>query len=148
MFWNTFFEGAVLKFTYVLKCFFFREQLFQISDSWLLLLIVASVNSYLYAPILSLFLSVRTCMNVKTSKVLIFLLLKTLWHKYQTMNSNIYHHNNIKTQVTTNTRALIYLGLYGPVAKLISHTTFNIHCLSWKEFETRQEQILHLASQL
>ena len=106
-------------------------------------------------------------MTVKTSKVLIFFLLKTLWHKYQIMNSNIYHHNNIttkswilifvmtilqlktfKTQVTTNTRALIYLGLYGLVAKRISHTTFNIPCLLWKEFKSCEEQILHVASQL
>ena len=132
-----------------------------------MLLSVASVYSYFYAPILSLFISVRTCMNVKTSKVLIFFLLKALWHKYQIMNSNICHHNNIttkswilifvmtilqlktfKTQVTTNTRTLIYKGLYGPVAKWISHTTFNIPCLSWKEFESRQVQILHVASQL
>ena len=38
-----------------------------------------------------------------------------------------------KTQVTTNIRALIYLGLYGSETKRISHT---------------EEQIRHVASQL
>ena len=46
------------------------------------------------------------------------------------MNNNIFYDNitakNFKTQVTTNTRALIYLGRYGSVAERISHMVFNI----------------------
>ena len=52
-----------------------------------------------------------------------------------------------KTQITTNTRALVYLGLDGSVAERISHTTFNISYLLWKEFDYYEEQILHVASQ-
>ena len=81
-------------------------------------------------------------------------------------NHEYYHHNNIttiswilifvmtvlqlrtfKTQITTNTRALVYLGLDGSVAERISDTTFNISYLLWKEFDYYEEQILHVASQ-
>ena len=167
MFWNTFFEAAILKFTYVLKLIFWWSNYFKFLIhgccflAWLLSILICMYPFYTY------FLSVRTCMNVKRSKILIFFLLRTLWHKYQIMNSNIYPHNNVTTkswilivvmtilqlktfkiQFTSNTSALIYLGLYGLVAKRISHTTFNIPCLSWKEFESCEEQILHVASQL
>ena len=74
-----------------------------------------------------------------------------MWHEYQIMNSNIYQHINIttnswilifimtilqlktfKTQIIANSRALIYLGLYGSVAEPINHTVFNIPYLSWR----------------
>ena len=66
------------------------------------------------------------------------------------MNTNIYHHNDIttkswilifamtilqlrtfKTQIITNTRALVYLELYGSVAERINHTDFNM--LNYRE---------------
>ena len=158
MFWNAFFEGAILKFTHALKCTFLREQLFKFLSHDCCFLVWL--------------LSILTCMHPFCPYfypcVLVWIfLLKTLWHKRQIMNCNIYHHNNIttkswilifvmtilqlktfKTQVTTNTGALIHLGLYDPVDKRISHTAFNISCLSWKEFESREEQILRVASQL
>ena len=47
------------------------------------------------------------------------------------MNTNIYHDNiTAKTQVTTNTITLIYLGLYGSVAKRVSDMALNIPYLS------------------
>ena len=68
------------------------------------------------------------------------------------MNNNIFYDNitakNFKTQVTTHTRALIYLGRYGSVAERISHKVFNIPYWSWKGFESSEEQILHVGSQL
>ena len=127
--------------------------------------LVRLLYSHFYAPVFIFFLIVRTyfypCIlvwikhqNIKTSKVLIFFLLKTFQHEYQILNSNIYHRNNIttnswilifamtilqlktfKTQVTTNTITLIYLGLYGSVAKRVSHTVLNTPYLSWKELE-------------
>ena len=106
--------------------------------------LVRLLYSHFYAPVFIFFLIVRTyfypCIlvwikhqNIKTSKVLIFFLLKTFQHEYQILNSNIYHRNNIttnswilifamtilqlktfKTQITTNTKALVYNGLpYG-----------------------------------
>ena len=119
--------------------------------SWLSISVV-SYNSYLYAPILSLFLSVLTCMNVKTSKVLICFFFAENFDMNTKSWIVISHitilQQNFKTQVATSNRALIYLKLYGSVAEWISHTAFNIPCLLWKEFETREEQILYKASQL
>ena len=51
------------------------------------------------------------------------------------------------TEITTNARALICFGLYGSVAKRIRHTACKIPCLSRKELESREEQILHIADQ-
>ena len=94
-------------------------------------------------PFLSLFSSMHTCLNVKASKVLIFFC--NMNNLNQIINTDIYHHSNImntvyhntilqlktfKAQVTTNTRVLVYHRLYGSVAKRISHTAFNITCLS------------------
>ena len=48
------------------------------------------------------FLSVRICMNIKTSKVLIFLFVKNIvrWIIFDwIMNTNIYHHNNITAKL-------------------------------------------------
>ena len=93
------------------------------------------------------------------------MLLKTLWHEYQIMNSNIISHNNITTKswmlifvmtmlqlkffktITTNNRALVYHGLYDSAAGVVSHATLNIPGLLWKEFKSREEQILHAARQ-
>ena len=36
MFWNIFFEGAILKSTYVLKCIFWGSNLYRIYGCWLL----------------------------------------------------------------------------------------------------------------
>ena len=38
---------------------------------------------------------------------------------------------NFKTHITTNTRALVYHGLYGSVAEQVNHTAFNM--LSYRE---------------
>ena len=46
-----------------------------------------------------------------------------------------------RTQITTNARALVLHRLHGYVAKRISHTAFNISCLSKIEFESYEEQI-------
>ena len=124
----------------------------------------------MYAPIFIFVLSVRTY-----PRLLVWMLkhqkhwyiyFKILWYEYQITNNNTYHHNNITTkswiiiffmtilqlkfttQVTTNTRALIYLGRYGSVAKRISHMVFNIPYWSWKGFESSEEPILHVGSQL
>ena len=48
------------------------------------------------------FLCVRICMNIKTSKVLIFLFVKNIvrWIIFDwIMNTNIYHHNNITAKL-------------------------------------------------
>ena len=62
------------------------------------------------------------------------------------MNTNIFRDNiqleTFKTKVTTNTRALVTDKLYGSVAKRASQTTLNISCLSRKEFNSLEEQIL------
>ena len=98
--------------------------------------------------------------------MIIFFLLKTFWLEYQIMNSNIIPHNNnttkswmlifvmailqlqsFKTQITTNTRAVVDNGLFGFVAERISQTAFNMPSLSWEEFESREDQIFHVASQ-
>ena len=52
-----------------------------------------------------------------------------------------------KTQITTNTRALVSHQLYGSVAKRMSQAAFIKHYLSWKEFKSREEQIFHVANQ-
>ena len=106
MFWNVFFEGAIIlnfwfMVTYWCGCCFMLL--------WLPIC-KASVYSYLYVPILSLFLSVHTCMNVKTSKVLIFF---CCWKHYDM---------NTKSWIVIF--STIYLGLYGSVAKQISHLAF------------------------
>ena len=51
--------------------------------------------------------------------------------------------NTFKTQITTNTRALIYLGLYGSVAKRIKHEASEMLTYCEKRFESRKGQILH-----
>ena len=128
------------------EMYFLREILFWISDSWLLISVAAAlcfhdcrlvqlVYSYLYVPIFIFFLSVRTFLHpcvlilmLKHQKYQYFLLLllKTLRHEYQIVNSNIILNNNIttkswrlifvmtisqlkifKTQITKNTRALV-----------------------------------------
>ena len=52
-----------------------------------------------------------------------------------------------KTQIIANSRALIYLGLYGSVAEPISHTVLTYPTCR-EEFDSRGEQIFHVASQL
>ena len=151
MFWNAFFEGEISKFTHVLKCVFWGSNYFKFMIHGCSFLVwPLSILIYMHPFYPCFYLCVLVWM-LKHQKYWYFLLLKTLWHKYQIMNSNIYHHNNIttkswilifvitilqlktfKTQVTTNTRDLIYLGLYDPMAKRISHTAFNIPCLLWK----------------
>ena len=80
--------------------------------------------------------------------MIIFFLLKTFWLEYQIMNSNIIPYNNnttkswmlifvmtilqlqsFKTQITTNTRAVVDYGLFGFVAERISQTAFNMPSL-------------------
>ena len=126
MFWNVFFEGAIiLDFCFMAAALCFYD-----------CRLVQLVYSYLNALIFISFLSVRTyfyqcvlvwLLNIKS--IDIFFLLKTLWHEYQIMKSNIMPHNNIttksliliffitilqlktfKTQITTNTRTLVYHG--------------------------------------
>ena len=142
MFRNAFFEGAISKFTHVLKCIFWGSNYFGLlfhGCCFMLLWLPISVaclflfectHFYLLLICKNLFLSVRTCMTVKHQKYwYFFFLLKTLWHEYQIMKSNIMPHNNIttksliliffitilqlktfKTQITTNTRTLVYHG--------------------------------------
>ena len=104
------------------------------------LFLFVSTHFYFLLICKNLFLSVPTYMNIKTSKVLIFLLLKTLWHEDQIMNSTIILHKNIstkpwilifvmtilqlkafKTQIATNTRALVYHRVYDSVVERIKH---------------------------
>ena len=75
------------------------------------------------------------------------------------INSNIYRHNNIYSKIIvlanisvkifwgTNAKALILRRLCGSVAKRIKHKTFDMLSLSWREFVSREEQILHVANQ-
>ena len=138
---------------------------FWISDSRLLLVSVAFVKiySHLCAPILIFFLSVRTYFHLC---VLVWMLKhQKYWYsfcwKYCDINNflteswilssqqyydKIVNTNNIlqlrtfKTQLTTNTGALVWHRLYGSVAEQISQTIINIFYLSWKEFRSGEEQ--------
>ena len=75
------------------------------------------------------------------------------------INGNIYRRNNIYSKIIvlanisvktfwgTNAKALILRRLCGSVAKRINHKTFDMLSLSCRDFESREEQILHVANQ-
>ena len=106
--------------SHVLKCIFWGSNYFEflIHGRWLVWLLLYAfmiadkcgfcknlflfvcTNFYLLLICKNLFSSLRTCMNVKTSKVLIFFC--GVNNLNQIMNTDIYHHSNIMNTICHN----------------------------------------------